>query len=281
MEARSAPGLRDERGPSAELVLCAIGLIIQAFGLIGFALWVGIFGGYPAALLLGFIVCIPVSVFGAAAVLTDPPSGPGTGRLQRLMLIVTVAAEACLVALLLFRVLENLVEASTFGIDGRLDAVRLGLAAVGTLLLAGCLRAPALDIGARRPDPGQLRLRRITAVAAVTVATGLFAAAVAGATISRHTLRCSPFSFDKARWDSAGMGLDRVRIGNALARCGTLEGKTKSEVAGMLGIKPGQRFVYLGTTGNRLFNHTTTLTISYDRDGRVTGAKVPHERAMD
>jgi hypothetical protein len=262
-----------------EPALCAIGLVAQTLAILGFLLWEAIFGDYPQLLLLGIFLCLPVSMCGAAAVLTQPRPGTGGHTAARLILIVQVAAEAYLVGLLLFKVGQNLVQASTFGIDGRLDAVRLGLAALGILLIVGCVRAPALRSGRGLAEASGLP--RIAAVVGIAAATSLLVVAVAGATIPRHTLRCSPFKFDEARWDSAGFSLDRARIANALVRCGTLKGKTRAEVADLLGIKPNYNSLDLWSTGTDLWDRAYQLDINYDRDDRVVGAKVTNANAFD
>jgi hypothetical protein len=257
-----------------ERVATAIGLLLQAVGLFGFVLWAALVG-YPDALILLLLACLPLSIAAAVAIVADPKPGEKSATAARVILLAQVAAELFLVGLLLFRVGQNLIEASTFGIDGRVDALRFGLATIGTFLLAGCVRAPHVTRVSGSAAQKALRYRRTTGIVAALVASSLFVVAIAGATVSRHALRCAPFSFDKQRWDSSGPGSDRVRIGRALARCETLEGKTSTEVAQMLDIKPGQRSVYLGPP-NGLDEGSRTLIISYDGDGRVTGAQLPN-----
>lgn len=238
-----------------------------------FVAWMALFGNYPTALLLGLLACAPVSLSASVAVIWTPDQDEAP-TLLRLLLWAAVAMEVFLIGVAVVEVARNLMDASTFGIDAHRDAARLAAAGVGTLLLVGCLRVPLMR--AVRPEAGAShpRLPRVASLVGIAVATTLFLGAVAGAAISRHTLRCSPFSFDKERWDAAGMGSDRVRIGTALARCGTLEGKTRAEVTELLHLKPAQKRVVLYSRWDGWDQHTSILNISYGGDGRVRGAKV-------
>src|SRR5262245_6167560 len=134
---------RRREGSGFERVACAIGLILQSLALAGFVFWEGLLGDYPGLLLTVMFIAIPLAIFGAAAVLVEPGDQTAFGRSAKYLLIAQAAMQVLIISVLVYRVAENLVEAEAFGIDARLDAVRLGLATIGVLLLASVLRTMA------------------------------------------------------------------------------------------------------------------------------------------
>jgi hypothetical protein len=271
---------RRSNHPGWERIACAFGLVFQSIGLALFLLWEGLFGDYSATVAFFGVVVMALGPFAAAAVLWEPDDPDGSGVPAIVGLIAGVLSELFLVSVLLYRVVDSLVEAKTFGIDGRLDAVRLVFAAAGTLLLAVLLRTLALRQGTAATGIARPASRRVLAIASVVLAAVMLMGAVAGAAIPRHTLRCSPFEFDQQRWASAGPSSDRMRIARALVRCKTLVGKPRDEVARMLGVRPGSS-VPLGSTGTGLFDSSFSMSIRYSRDGRVTRARVFRTSGFD
>jgi hypothetical protein len=76
---------------------------------------------------------------------------------------------------------------------------------------------------------------------------------------------CGRFHFDPARWSTAGWA-DRQQLAGTLADCGTLDGRSRTEVRAMVGP------VIRGQAGMDLAGG---LEIAYDPVGRVASVRAP------
>ena len=67
----------------------------------------------------------------------------------------------------------------------------------------------------------------------IVLLVSVLLAAAASCAPGAGPIACSEFRFDAARWRAEPQ--ERQRQGRALARCGTLEGKTRAQVRRMIG----------------------------------------------
>lgn len=195
----------------------------------------------------------------------------------------------------------------------RLRKAAVALTAVGLAGFAAAAAVPAVDLAlARRPlgvPPGEtaawfgsfalcllglglvlasvpLRPDRRVRVAVMAVIGVALLGGVAAVSLVAAGDRCGSFEFDAARWRAAlaaddGGGpweTDAERMADAIAACGVLDDKTRTEVRELIGRPYGGRRVWRWSVGwvNDALGpgDGQELVVAFDRRGRVRTVRV-------
>jgi hypothetical protein len=178
---------------------------------------------------------------------------------------------------------EVLGDPRTFAPTSLSHAAVLVICFVLSVVLLGLLRAVWSPGQGEPPTRGRARARAIATVAACVLGAGLLGAGAALATLSKTSLGCDVFRFDREHWERTERDLFDERNGQwrtaaarALARCDRLDGLTRDQVGRLLTKQRKPRpQQFIGLTGaSGLFGEEFRLVVSYGPDGTVTGARV-------
>lgn len=238
MQVDQNPSMPDEtlmiRGKQDAVArLTGTGLLVEAAGVGVIALFASFIGELSGADRLVAALVIASGPL-AGFLLIFVPHGVARALPGRLLLGLVALGQLGLLAVLAVQISGSV--DPELGIDVGSLVFDFLAAAYAVVLLSGTLRTLA---GPRSDSPARSRGDR--AVLAALLGAGLCVALAGAAAISGAAgIRCGTFRFDSHRWATGdakadGLESDRERIADTLVDCDALTGKTRGEVAAMLG----------------------------------------------
>lgn len=261
--------------PHALRALVAGGLILESFAAVLAGLVLVVWLVYPVAF-LAVVGVLAVSPFAAWPVVKGGWAKGVSRAVQIAAVALTGTFYVVVAAYAASQAGEALIARSTL-------APRPEIAGFWLVIAAGAATALAALIAAV-----PLRLPRTATVlaAGATAVAGLAGAGVAVAvTVGKDG--CEDFEFDRARWasvsrhDPPGSGItsDKELMADAIARCGTVDGATRQQVARLLG-RPDRRshrswYWDVGWTNDGLGpGDGQALWVEFGRERRVRKAEL-------
>ncbi|MGH2918352.1 MAG: hypothetical protein ACRDLS_07110 [Solirubrobacteraceae bacterium] len=236
----------------AHLAAVAVGLIVVAWSSTPIGAVVGLGVLFMAACAVAWVIGVEHWAAGIA------------GALQ---LASAVAVGGCYVAVVGYGVaagIDSLASRRAYATPAIETAPAFVLALLA--LLAVGLLVAALPFAARRR-----RLAVGALVGTVAGAVGLAATTAAAAVVDP----CDTFRFDRDRWRADVRDYDGERLGDAIARCDTLDGASHAQVRRMLGAPdrsgPFTWQYFVGQNNS----DTQTMIVRFGRDSRVRAVEPP------
>lgn len=250
--------------PSAMRGLVIAGLVIVHLAAVAVGLIIAAWSSMSTEIVVGLGLLLMAACAVAWVIGAERWAGGIGGALQ---LAAAIAVGGCYVAVVGYGLaagIESLVSRRAYATPAAETAPAFVVAALA-LLAVGILVA-ALPVAARRR-----RLAVGALVSAVAGAVGLTATTGVAAVVDP----CSTFRFDRERWRADVRNYDGERLGDAIARCGTLDGASPAKVRRMLGTPDRSGpFTWQFFVGQRN-SDTQIMIVRFGRDSRVHAVEAP------